>query len=362
MKNKSNMKTKPQNLKLIFLLWGVFFSANLAFAQYGRTFKIEGDNLYIYDEEGNLLKQSNSGVIDAQELITYGTFDLKKNRITVKNAEKITIDLKNIENLTRVDRIYGGTLTWNETEKKIEIGSAGSVFIDYYTQDPNSRTETIWSLGIHVNYYGVLQYQGGDAPSEIIVTGEEDLEKEIYLPDGKFPGLRWFNGDGQSLENIIPDGTTRVSLKKLKETGFTHFKVRLRDGTFNELDSGIGGGESWIEFKVIFLPSCYTVSLSAQPDEGGSVQGAGTFNENSQVTVSATPNNGYKFVKWTENGVQVSTSASYQFTLTKDRNLVALFEELPKLVVDPTSISASAEGKEATVTVTSNQNWKRNFQ
>ena len=254
MKNKSNMKTKPQNLKLIFLLWGVFFSANLAFAQYGRTFKIEGDNLYIYDEEGNLLKQSNSGVIDAQELITYGTFDLKKNRITVKNAEKITIDLKNIENLTRVDRVYGGTLTWNETEKKIEIGSAGSVFIDYYTQDPNSRTETIWSLGIHVNYYGVLQYQGGDAPSEIIVTGEEDLEKEIYLPDGKFPGLRWFNGDGQSLENIIPDGTTRVSLKKLKETGFTHFKVRLRDGTFNELDSGIGGERAGSNLKSFFFP------------------------------------------------------------------------------------------------------------
>lgn len=329
------MKTKTQNLKLIFLLLGVFFSLPSIAVEYGDSLQVT----------------TQGQVLNATEFMHHegaGTPDII-TRVKVKNGVEFYVQLP-INH--QVFGITNGVLIGDQ----IKVSNAGTLRFEF------NYNGTWYYVRSHVNYYGVLQYQGGDAPSEIIVTGEEDLEKEIYLPDGKFPGLRWFNGDGQSLENIIPDGTTRVSLKKLKETGFTHFKVRLRDGTFNELDSGIGGGESWIEFKVIFLPSCYTVSLSAQPDEGGSVQGAGTFNENSQVTVSATPNNGYKFVKWTENGVQVSTSASYQFTLTKDRNLVALFEELPKLVVDPTSISASAEGKEATVTVTSNQNWKRNFQ
>lgn len=330
------MKTKPQNLKLIFLLWGVFFSLPSIAVEYGDSLQVT----------------TQGQVLNATEFMHHegaGTPDII-TRVKVKNGVEFYVQLP-INH--QVFGITNGVLIGDQ----IKVSNAGTLRFEF------NYNGTWYYVRSHVNYYGVLQYQGGDAPSEIIVTGEEDLEKEVYLPDGKFPGLRWFNGDGQSLENIIPDRTTRVSLKKLKETGFTHFKVRMRDGTSNELTpGGIGGGESWIEFKVIFLPSCYTVSLSAQPDEGGSVQGAGTFNENSQVTVSATPNNGYKFVKWTENGVQVSTSASYQFTLTKDRNLVALFEELPKLVVDPTSISASAEGKEATVTVTSNQNWKRNFQ
>lgn len=62
---------------------------------------------------------------------------------------------------------------------------------------------------------------------------------------------------------------------------------------------------------------------------GGSVSGAGIFNLGSQVTVVATPNNGYAFQSWTENGSSdvLSTSASYTFTLEGQRDLVAHFRE-----------------------------------
>ena len=43
-------------------------------------------------------------------------------------------------------------------------------------------------------------------------------------------------------------------------------------------------------------------------------------------TVTATANEGYVFVNWTENGQQVSTSASYNFVVTGVRTLVANFE------------------------------------
>ena len=67
----------------------------------------------------------------------------------------------------------------------------------------------------------------------------------------------------------------------------------------------------------------WTVTVNA--GNGGSVSGGGTFEENTQVTVTATPNSGYHFVRWTENGAEVSTSASYSFTLTADRTLTAVF-------------------------------------
>ena len=75
-----------------------------------------------------------------------------------------------------------------------------------------------------------------------------------------------------------------------------------------------------------FIPLTYTISASASPAAGGSVSGAGTKDYNSSVTVTASANNNYQFVNWTEGGTQVSTSASYTFTCTGTRTLVANFE------------------------------------
>lgn len=71
----------------------------------------------------------------------------------------------------------------------------------------------------------------------------------------------------------------------------------------------------------------YMVSVSASPADGGTVSGGGTYAENTSATVEAFANNGYHFVKWTEDGSEVSTSASYTFTVTGSRSLAAMFEK-----------------------------------
>ena len=74
-------------------------------------------------------------------------------------------------------------------------------------------------------------------------------------------------------------------------------------------------------------PTQYTVTLSANPLLGGAVtqSGTGTYNTGSNVTVRATPNAGFTFTNWTENGIAVSTNANYQFTIIQNRTLVANF-------------------------------------
>ncbi|WP_395749385.1 InlB B-repeat-containing protein [Prosthecobacter sp.] len=72
------------------------------------------------------------------------------------------------------------------------------------------------------------------------------------------------------------------------------------------------------------LPS-FTVSTSAAPAAGGTTSGDGGFVSGTSTTVAATANAGYFFVNWTENGAQVSTSASYTFNVTANRTLVANF-------------------------------------
>ena len=46
------------------------------------------------------------------------------------------------------------------------------------------------------------------------------------------------------------------------------------------------------------MPSIYTVSVILRPQEGGTVTGAGRYTEYSLVTLTATPNEGYKFKEW----------------------------------------------------------------
>jgi hypothetical protein len=75
-----------------------------------------------------------------------------------------------------------------------------------------------------------------------------------------------------------------------------------------------------------FAAQNYSITVSASPSAGGTVGGAcSACPAGSSQTVTATPNSGYVFANWTENGSVVSTSASYPFTLNANRTLVANF-------------------------------------
>jgi uncharacterized repeat protein (TIGR02543 family) len=119
------------------------------------------------------------------------------------------------------------------------------------------------------------------------------------------------------------------------------------------------------------------LNLSANPIAGGTVAGQGQFDIGSTVTASATPNAGYTFVNWTDNGVAVSTSSSYQFILATNKTLVANFRAIPAsqfavvLSSNPaaggSTIGAGsfASGTSVTVTATANAgytfvNWTDN--
>ena len=71
----------------------------------------------------------------------------------------------------------------------------------------------------------------------------------------------------------------------------------------------------------------YTITATANPTAGGTVSGGGTYNQGQSCTLTATPATGYTFVKWTKNGTQVSTNASYTFTVTASGAYVAHFQQ-----------------------------------
>ena len=70
----------------------------------------------------------------------------------------------------------------------------------------------------------------------------------------------------------------------------------------------------------------WTVTLSSNNSTYGSVSGGGTVKDSSSVTITASPAEGYKFVKWS-NGL---TNATATIKVTSDTTLVAEFAEVDK--------------------------------
>ena len=72
----------------------------------------------------------------------------------------------------------------------------------------------------------------------------------------------------------------------------------------------------------------YTVSAYVASNGGGTVTGGGKYRDNTAATVSAIPDEHYRFTGWTENGSIVSTEVNYVFGVTGDRELSANFEKM----------------------------------
>jgi uncharacterized repeat protein (TIGR02543 family) len=98
-------------------------------------------------------------------------------------------------------------------------------------------------------------------------------------------------------------------------------------------------------YVAVFTPVSYNISVSADPAAGGTVSGGGSIKYGTSCTVTAESNSGYTFVNWTEGGTQVSTSASYTFTVTGARTLVANFSQDSYTV----TVSAVGGGTDSTV-------------
>ena len=67
------------------------------------------------------------------------------------------------------------------------------------------------------------------------------------------------------------------------------------------------------------------VDTRVSPAGGGTTTGDGVYTNCTTATVTATPNVGYGFYNWAENGAVVSTSPNYTFTNVVNQSLVANF-------------------------------------
>ena len=104
--------------------------------------------------------------------------------------------------------------------------------------------------------------------------------------------------------------------------------VKAIAGVWDNGFMGFGGHYVFSQIATANYTRQYTIAVSANPPEGGTVSGGGTYDQGQNCSVTATANDGYNFVNWTEEGSPnpVSTDTSYNVTVNDDHSLVANFE------------------------------------
>ena len=93
----------------------------------------------------------------------------------------------------------------------------------------------------------------------------------------------------------------------------------------------------------------YTVTATSEDTTKGTVTGGSTYVGGASATLTATPATGYVFDGWYEGDARVSTSATYTFTVTADKTLMAKFIA-ESSVTTYTVTATSANTAQGTVT------------
>ena len=148
--------------------------------------------------------------------------------------------------------------------------------------------------------------------------------------------------DGQTIETIAVgiivspsnSGTTRPSpstlhLVKKGETEtveaipYEGYQFdRWSDGGSQKHDvTWTYAGQSITAFFTKIPTTNYTVTLKSSPTDGGTTSGGGTFEKGTVKTISATPNSGFRFVKWSDGGYQ-----NHSVTWDSNKTITAYFE------------------------------------
>lgn len=118
-----------------------------------------------------------------------------------------------------------------------------------------------------------------------------------------------FKGDGVTETKTMYDyGTVPAYGSTPSRSGYT-FKG-WSDGTTTYSGTLPTAYEQDVTYTAVWEKNKYTLTVNA--GTGGTVTGGGTYEHGTSVTIKATPNNGYKFVKWSDG----NTNATRTITVT----------------------------------------------
>ena len=199
------------------------------------------------------------------------------------------------------------------------VANDGFSFVNWTEDNVEVSTDVNYTFLVNGNRTLIANFEQ-EAPNQYTITVSASDGGTAYI--GETPGTLYdtFNiGDSCTVHAVANDGFSFVN--------WTEDNVEV--STDVNYTFPVKGNHTLVANFEQEAPTQYTITVTASPEEGGTVTGGNSYPAGERVTVTATANEGYTFVNWTENGNEVSTNDSYTFTVDSDRNLVANFKGTP---------------------------------
>ena len=276
-----------------------------------------------------------------------GTYTLmtKKNQVIFHQSKIITTTANPVEGGSISgggDYAYGLTCTLTATP------NAGYYFLDWTEDGEVVSYDATYSFIVNGDRNLVANFVEGESTCTIsfdLYDSNNNGWSGNYLVvdygNGTSEQLTLESGASVSYSREVATGST-IALSWIEGTNVYQcsFDIKFDNGVMIYHKSGLSANfqqELYVNCATATAPR--TITVVADPEEGGMVEGAGTYDAGTVLTLTATPNAGYSFVQWRENGTAVSSDANYSFIVSSDRNLVAFFS-LP-LTISVTTNMAS---------------------
>ena len=279
----------------------------------GGTGRTVGGTALTYTDAGGSYVLSGSGKSMTTNIGTSATdfYDYKAFTASPVNSGIVYLSflLKANANISPTNQEVMGLANGTSAGPKVLIGKTSAGYFKIGTVRGSTASADYKyatspaSLTVGSTYLIVLKYDFSSSTSSVYINptlgGTEPASPEIS--DNTSATIRtqltnlWFRANGSTLIQNYDLSSARVS---------------------NSWADAVG--------KYVSLVT-YTISASSANLSMGAVSGGGNILTGTSVSVVASPLSGYRFVNWTENGSEVSTSSTYTFTASSARTLVANF-------------------------------------
>jgi hypothetical protein len=212
-----------------------------------------------------------------------------------------------------------------------EIGMGGAInSVAFYANRGMTRNYNIYMVSTEKTVFENANDWISVTENDLVFSGEVTINSNnwtVFMFDTPF------QYDGESNVVLVVDDNSGneidASYFRVFDTqGDQAIYIRGNNTDYNPYNpSGNNGTLKSGKNQVIlgFEREIYSVVVSSNSEEYGTVSGGRNYMSGSTATVTAIPNLGYEFLNWTENEEIVSTDATYSFVVTGDRNLVANF-------------------------------------
>ena len=168
--------------------------------------------------------------------------------------------------------------------------------------------------------------------SYLVGHGPSNEDSFVMSGSGLIDSLPWsiiITASEKFKISTVSDGHYKESIE-LSANGEGNIEQTIYVRMVNDLEVGTHYGEILLTSRettarVQCKGVSYQITLTADPEQGGTVNIEDTNPPSDSITVKAVPNENYTFANWTENDEVVSDEAEYTFKGGASRDLVAHF-------------------------------------